>query len=251
MSLRIDGSDLYKPTAIALLSHHPCCDAMKNVLGVLYRISLSTSDHPLEHYIGHLLNARTCKGHRSVNVDWNGAVSTFPPIRDWEGLPVTNFSWTLLFSALSVRNVLEVLRLMLLEKNCVSLETHTSNDCRCGEHTKSLFPLNLSRCVYIPVCPDVLRNYIRAPIAFVMGFNKSSIDIRDIPDDVFLIDLDNDEVKQCVDEDARGPENGVHVEKCANILKHEVETRCQVNRTRSDEHIHETGFVFQFHCCSR
>mgnify|MGYP007000303761 len=62
----------------------------------------------------------------------------------------------------------------------------------------------------------------------------------------FVIDLDNDEVCPCVDEDARGPPlSGVHVEKCANILKHEVETRCQVNRTRSDEHIHETGFVFR------
>ena len=247
MSLRVLRSELYKPTAIALLSHHPCCDAMKNVLGVLYRISLSTSDHPLEHYIGHLLNSRTCRGHRSVNVDWNGAVTTFPPTRDWEGLPVTNFSWTLLFSALSVGNVLEVLRLMLLEKKVVFISKHTHQITVVAESIRNLmFPLNLSRCVYIPVCPDVLRNYIRAPIAFVMGFNKSSIDIRDIPDDVFVIDLDNNDVYPCVDVEARGPPLcGVHVNKCANILKHEVETRCQVNRRRSDEHIHETGFVFR------
>lgn len=247
MSLRVLRKDLYKPTAIALLSHHPCCDAMKKVLGVLYRISLSTSDHPLEHYIGHLLKSRTCRGHRSVNIDWNGAVTTFPPTRDWEGLPVTNFSWTLLFSALSVRNVLEVLRLMLLERKVVFISKHTHQMTVVAESIRNLmFPLNWHG-VYIPVCPDVMRHLIRAPMSYVIGFDTNSIDIRDIPDDATLIDLDSDEVYPCVDVKARGPPlQGVHVEKCVNILRHEIETRCQVNpKHRSDERIHETGFVFR------
>jgi hypothetical protein len=99
-----------------------------------------------------------------------------------------------LFSTLSIRTVLGLFSLFLYEKKILLHSKHLSLLTLVAESMRFLmFPLDWIT-VYIPVAPAQLMEIVQAPMSFVLGVHSSTINMEEVPEDVHIVDIDNDTI---------------------------------------------------------
>ena len=161
--------EIFAPKCIGMLNRRPIYKAMRVLLTQLLRLSLSRPQFPLECYISDILTTLTPHPQQAISLDW------VPEIRFYgqhpDALPLEEVTFNTLFQCLSPENVTTLLELMLLETKILLISTRRSLLAAVAESLRALiFPFDW-QCVYIPVCPMKMVNFISAPLPFVIGLD--------------------------------------------------------------------------------
>lgn len=191
----------FEPRCLVLLSLTRHGNAMKKFLKQLYATSISPVDIPLEKIVSNfVLNVPIPRPGCEVVVRWRGDESD--PHKDIrirsprpDAPPLLDLTFEPLFECLSVESVAAVLHWMLLEKKLLMLSEKPCLLSHVAELLRSLLLPIEWHCVYIPLCPDFLAKFMRAPMPFIIGLPSNAIkssDMKRMSDDIMVVDLDSD-----------------------------------------------------------
>lgn len=186
----------YAVKSLVILSHYPYYNLFREVLEVLYRISLSAAPVPMERYIQHVVTELPLPPQGRIEVAFTIGDRTLtlwrPPKNQ---LPMIDFSLRPLFSILSVDSILQVF-------GALCTETRT---CFCASNTSLLGPVSEAflsflfpfvwQGAYIPVLPYKLTDILDAPVPFIVGIDSKylrEMSAQYRPDKVLYVDLDHD-----------------------------------------------------------
>lgn len=117
---------------------------------------------------------------------------------DRDDMPLLRFPSDLIFRYLSVRNVVQLLSLLMLE---VKVVVHSHNECLLTPVLESLIsvilPLRWTN-IYIPVFTEQLADFLQAIVPFVFGMTTETYqrlqNSDSVPDDIAVVDLDANQI---------------------------------------------------------
>lgn len=184
---------------ICLLSHHRLQEGLKAYLNELFLISRKLSPIPLETYLGSLIYDASAPGWDVpiVQVPIGTNTVEFGKVRLLGGETFFGKEMSLkpLFDKLSPANIVTVFEHMLLEGKTILYSDDYSLLTPVAEALKSsLYPFEWL-CVFAPILPLNLSRIVRCPSPFLVGLPRTFVDEFIIPDDVLLVDLDNDTIR--------------------------------------------------------
>jgi hypothetical protein len=206
---------LYMPKCICIMSHYPFYRAMRRFLRQLYSISLSSSRIPIERYISFFVTHLPfpSPGGASLHVLLDGSLmestprngrgfaSSLPPIclsnPKWNTLPGLDLDFLAPFRCLSVRNVLDIFSLLLLEEQLLFVSSVSSLITEVMETMRNLlFPLAWQG-AYVPRLPDSMAGFLDAPGGYMIGMHVETLTTHEelrrqlgIEDGVVVVSLD-------------------------------------------------------------
>ncbi|CAM9254768.1 unnamed protein product, partial [Ectocarpus fasciculatus] len=188
----------YAVKALVLLSHYPYYNLFREVLEVLYRISLSAAPIPIERYIQHVVTELPLPPQGKIEVAFTMGDRTLtlwrPPKNQ---LPMIDFSLRPLFTSLCVDSIMLIF-------GALCTETRT---CFCSSNSSLLGPVSESflsflfpfvwQGAYIPILPYKLTDILDAPVPFIVGLDRRYLNDTPPqyrPEKVLFVDLDNDQI---------------------------------------------------------
>ena len=186
------SSTIYMSKSICIISHYPFYNVFKFFLTQMYRISITPSKIPIERFISNFVSEVPLPSQGKVQVHYSigdkEIYITRPPPND---LPLAELDFELLFSVLSLDNILILFDLILQERKILFISEHVGILTPVAEIIcQLLFPFKWHH-IYIPLLPAKCAEFLFAPVPFIMGIQRQSITNIEIPADVFQIDLDN------------------------------------------------------------
>jgi hypothetical protein len=110
---------------------------------------------------------------------------------DYEYLEYVTFDP--LFHTMSLEQILYIFECVLLEKKLIVCAKHLDTLTACVNAISALVYPFYWQCVFVPLLPESLINFVCAPMPFLVGILKSSlpqVDKQSMEEDVLLIDLD-------------------------------------------------------------
>ncbi|KAG2389520.1 hypothetical protein C9374_014080 [Naegleria lovaniensis] len=185
------SSTIYMSKSICIISHYPFYNVFKFFLTQMYRISITPSKIPIERFISNFVSEVPLPSQGKVQVHYSigdkEIYITRPPPND---LPLAELDFELIFSVLSLDNILILFDLVLQERKILFISEHAGILTPVAEIICQLmFPFKWHH-IYIPLLPSKCAEFLFAPVPFIMGIQRQSI-TNEIPADVFQIDLDN------------------------------------------------------------
>ena len=190
----------YRPKALVLLSHYPFYNLFRILLFQLYRISLSSCPLPFDRYLSNIFEI-PLPPHGVIEVLYTSLpecpLLLYRPPRNQ--LPMIDYSFRPLFMSLSVDNILLIFSFIL----------HEHKVCFCSKNISILTPIQEAflsfifpfvwQGAYIPILPSSMMIILDAPVPFIIGVNSDYIPLfgtseYSIPDDLIMVDIDNDKV---------------------------------------------------------
>ncbi|KAF2074373.1 hypothetical protein CYY_004307 [Polysphondylium violaceum] len=194
-------SVLYAPKCICLLSHFPFFSAFRISLNEIYhKVFFSSTPLPIERYIYNLVQEIPLPQPGANIVSFNLGGQTQIPLKRPSDclLPTPDLSFNILFKCLDIRNVLLVLKCILLEEKIIIISSQYSLLTYISEIISSLlYPLQFPH-VYVPILPELLLEYVYSPFPFIMGVHKSYsstiLNEENLLSEIVVVDLDNNTV---------------------------------------------------------
>ncbi|KAI3657296.1 hypothetical protein MP638_002236 [Amoeboaphelidium occidentale] len=193
--------DLRLPICIGVKSHWPFFKVHKNWLQyVLYNVLVEKRlQAPLERYLVNFVDEiplpPSGKLELVLKMDEKYSLKIVrPPLNC---IPIIkNFSYYPLFACLSIENIVRIVELISLESKMVFLSTHVSLLTPVMESLMHfLYPFYWQH-IYIPVLCNSLIDVLQAPVPFIIGICKVDGTAVDVPEDVIIIDIDNNVVNE-------------------------------------------------------
>ncbi|EGC32883.1 hypothetical protein DICPUDRAFT_155132 [Dictyostelium purpureum] len=195
-------SKLYIQKCICVLSHYPFYSSFRIALNEIYhRVFFSSSPIPIERYIFNLVNEVPLPkpGKNPVTFNLGGATNCTLKIPDECLLPDPDISYTMLFLCLDIKNVLSLLKCLLLEEKILLVSSQYTILTYISEIISNIiYPLCYTH-IYVPVLPEALVDIAGStPFPFVMGIHKSYahriLSKEDLLNELVIVDLDNNTV---------------------------------------------------------
>eukprot|EP01080_Neovahlkampfia_damariscottae_P006599 gene6599-10762_t len=192
---------LYITKAFCILSHWPMYSIFKLFLSEIYRISLSISEVPIERHIQNFVEGIPLPPQGKITVEATIGSTVIqisrPPVNK---LPLCDVPFDLLFEHLSVDSMIFLINAMLLEKKIV---VHSKNHMILGYIIEALssliFPFYWQH-VYIPLLPKQCKDFIYAPVPFIMGIDTELFQQigfeSSLHDDTVVVDLNLKKVQK-------------------------------------------------------
>jgi DENN domain-containing protein 5 len=195
-----EASDIvFLPKCLVVISHYPFFDLWRKFLLQIYRIALVGAPLPIERFIANFTCEIPLPPPGKIRVKFGFAVKDNwcverPPENQ---LPLADFSFRPLFTALSIPNVLIVFACLLQECRVALVCKHYGILGPVAEAlTSLLFPLHWEG-MYIPVLPYHMLDILDAPVPYLVGLHSrylQSTPPGNRPRGVVFVDLDRDEV---------------------------------------------------------
>ena len=114
-----------------------------------------------------------------------------------DALPLLDISFTPLFQCLSSDHITCLLHWILVEGKILLVSERPCLLTHIAELLKSMIlPFEWNN-VYIPLCPDYMKGFIRTILPFLIGRTTNSIsekDMKELEDDVMVCNLDLDDI---------------------------------------------------------
>ena len=198
--LVIDGSNVYAPTALCVLSRHPFLSSLRRWLCELYRRSLSRSSLPLERLIGTLLwEAPLPKPTVSVSVMLGRDEIRFCRPAPASELPVGELRLASLVHALQPDGVVRLFAAALVEHKLILVSKYCSQLTMAAESLLALlWPVGWLN-VYIPLLPLPMVEVLGSPVPYLLGVHTSTYEHAEaegaLPDDAIVVWLDTGKVE--------------------------------------------------------
>jgi len=194
-------SVLYAPKCICLLSHFPFFSAFRISLNEIYhKVFFNSTPLPIERYIYNLVQEIPLPQPGANSVSFNlGGQTQISLKRPSECLlPTPDLSFSILFKCLDIRNVLLVLKCILLEEKIIIISSQYSLLTYISEVFSSLlYPLQFPH-VYVPILPELLLEYVYSPFPFIMGvhtsYSQTILNEENLLSEIVVVDLDNNTV---------------------------------------------------------
>mmetsp|Transcript_44265 Transcript_44265/g.70745 ORF Transcript_44265/g.70745 Transcript_44265/m.70745 type:complete len:1835 (+) Transcript_44265:455-5959(+) len=167
----------FAPTSLCILSRWPFFATFEKILLQTLRLVRSESlPCPIERYLVNVISETPVppRGEAQVQVVL-GDLPIYirrPPKNE---LPLVDFSFRPLLELLSDETILFVFCCLLQEQKvtlCAADETRLT--CIAEIFRSLLFPFDL-QCIYIPLLPSALSDFLYAPVPFFMGLNSTFI----------------------------------------------------------------------------
>jgi len=186
-ALPADGTNIYAPKVVCVLSKVPFYRAMRRYLRQLYSISLSVMSCPIEYFISSVVGAipLPVPGGRSFHLLQDASLisetsKAMAPVvfetGDPFGFPSVDLDFSAPFRCLSVTNILAVFALLLREAKVMFICKSNTMLTEVMETFKNLlFPLTWSSC-FISRLPDQLNGLLEAPGGFMIGIHEAAKD---------------------------------------------------------------------------
>lgn len=196
--LELDDTLVYLPRAICLMSQQPQYTLFTEFLKTLYQIMKHPeNDKPCERYITNLVH--------EIDLPSEGMATEFAlgdktiwftrPFRN--ELPLADLDFKLLFRSLPPDLILMVYACLATEQKIVFCSTYTHVlvgvvECLCA----LLYPFEWQG-VYMPLLPEKLGDFLYAPVPFIAGVHRSSIEsgALDIPEELVFLDIDEADLR--------------------------------------------------------
>lgn len=206
-----EASDIvFLPKCLVVISHYPFFDLWRKFLLQIYRIALVGAPLPIERFIANFTCEIPLPPPGKIRVKFGFTVKD-----DWcverppeNQLPLADFSFRPLFTALSIPNVLIVFACLLQECRVALVCKHYGILGPVAEAlTSLLFPLHWEG-MYIPVLPYHMQDILDAPVPYLVGLHSrylQSTPPGNRPKGVVFVDLDRDEVHLGYDDDTNSP----------------------------------------------
>jgi hypothetical protein len=202
-----EWSAVYAPKALVVISHYPLFFLFREFLMMIYHISLSSAPLPLERYIVNFISEVPLPPQGEIEVSYTCLGLPCRHLRisrpPRNQLPMVDFSFRILFGSLSLDNILMIFRALLSENKVCFCSSRDAMLVPALETMKVLlFPL-VWQGAYIPVLPQHMREFLDAPIPFLVGINRTYLD--EVPENqrasgVIFVDLDDDKLSLNFDE---------------------------------------------------
>jgi len=191
--------EMYIPKCICILSAYPYLVAFREYLTQLDRLTRrGDMTIPVERYITNFCAEIPAPppGSFEVQTTINDSVIKIwsPPHNQpisWVSLPFSH-----LFECLDIENIVKVWHAMALERQVLLVSTQLTLLTTCSEILLSLlFPLKWNN-AYIPLLPKFLIPILSAPMAYVIGLEKSYLGdaYQHLSSECIVVDLDTNQV---------------------------------------------------------
>ncbi|GAM26350.1 hypothetical protein SAMD00019534_095250 [Acytostelium subglobosum LB1] len=191
---------MYTPKCICFLSHYPFYSFFRVCLNDLYqKVFFMSAPLPIERYILNMVHdvPLPVQGVSTVNYTINKTVISLKRPPECL-LPMSDLPFSLLFKCLDIKNVLMLLKCILLEEKIVFISTHYSLLTYVAEIFSALLHPFVWPHVYVPVLPELLLEYVYSPFPFIMGVHKSMsnyiLNEENLLSEIVIADLDNNMV---------------------------------------------------------
>jgi hypothetical protein len=184
---------LFIQKSLVILSHHPFLGEFKEVLKQVYRIHLSKSEFPLERIICNFVDEIPLpdKGEIEVLYELGKPIHFQRP----ENFPLVSAEGIkYLFTSLSLINIVHLFEFVLVERKIYLISEHSALITYVTEAiTGLIFPFMWTQ-MLVPILPDEMRQYIQAPVPFIIGLHGKGEELAYAALDAVKLYLDSDEL---------------------------------------------------------
>ena len=144
------------------------------------------------------------------------------------GLGPIDFNLQDIFQCLSLRNVIQLMSFVMLERKIILVSSNYTVLMSVAEALRTLLsPLEWSH-VSIPVLPKMMQEYLHCPTPFIFGLHKSyysELNIPPVSPDLVLVDLDRDTIEGGDDVVLPESVSSTLYDELFNVLHHRVASR--------------------------
>jgi len=196
VSVVSEGTRLYIPKVLCILSVYPYVNAFREYLSQLYRLATSTDcmQAPIERYVMNLCMEIPAPppGAFEVHVSILDSVIRFwaPPAK----LPIAYVAlpYHVLFDCLDIENILHLWYCLTMERKVLLVSSQHSILTVCSEILCSLlYPMKWSH-LYVPMLPKFLCPMLDAPVPYLCGVTRDNWMTcqQFVSDETIVVDLD-------------------------------------------------------------
>ncbi|KAJ3451082.1 c-myc promoter binding protein [Anaeramoeba flamelloides] len=140
-------------------------------------------------------NDKECGNEKEIGYEKKPALIHFPVIQqNHENLPLIDIDFTVLFSSLDPQNVIKCFTSILCEKKLIFVSSNYRSIFPLIEALKTLIYPFAWAFAYIPLLPFAYAEFLQAPTPYLIGCHRSTLLKIEIPQDVVIIDIDDNEI---------------------------------------------------------
>ena len=171
-SVVVDGTRLYAPKALCVLSHHPFLCSLRQWLCELYRHSLSRTNVPLEELVCSLLwECPLPRPTVAVKLTLGHEAILFTRAAEDLELPVAELRLSALLGSLPDEQLLILFSAACAEQKIILVSAYASQLTAAAEALLALLWPLLWLNVYIPLLPRHLIEILGSPVPYLLGLH--------------------------------------------------------------------------------